>query len=131
MTLTNRILSALLALALLIGGLLAAAEIALAQLGRSPWLISHQESSVWLAEQSWESTTVRSVLAATLLIGLLLMVTAVRRGKPALVQLPTDGDPGVRWSPPAAGWRRRSATRRDRSTECGPPASLPGADRSP
>ncbi len=96
MTLANRIVSALLALLLLLGGLLAAAEIVLAQLGRQPWLVPHQEWSAWLSEQTWGSAPVRSILAGALIVGLLLILVAVRRGKPALLPLPSERDPGVR-----------------------------------
>ena len=96
MTLTNRILAALLALVLLLGGLLAATEIVLALLGRQPLLIPHQDWSAWLSEQTWESATVRSILVGVLILGLLLILVAVRRGKPALLPLPSERDPGVR-----------------------------------
>ena len=39
MTVVNRVLATLLALALLLGGLLAVVEIVLAALGRPPWLV--------------------------------------------------------------------------------------------
>ena len=96
MTLTNRILSALLALVLLLGGLLAATEIVLALLGRQPLLIPHQDWSAWLSQQTWQSAAVRSILVGALILGLLLILVAVRRGKPALLPLPSERDPGVR-----------------------------------
>lgn len=91
MTLLNRILSALLALALLVGGLLAAAEIVLAQLGQPSWLVPHEQWSSWLREQTWDAAVVRIVLVGVVVLGLLLLLPALRRGKPSTVDLPARG----------------------------------------
>lgn len=88
MALLNRILSVLLALALLLGGLLAAVEIILALLGRPSWLLPHEQWSTWLAEQTWDTAPVRAGLAALVLLGLLLLWPALRRGRPSTLSLP-------------------------------------------
>jgi len=85
--LLNRILSALLALALLLGGLLAATEIVLAQLGQPSWLVPHRQWSGWLNAQTWDTAVVRAILVGVVLLGLLLLVPALRRGKPSTVAL--------------------------------------------
>lgn len=97
--LTNRVLAALLALLLLLGGLLGAAEIVLAALNRPPLLIPRQQWSTWLGQQSWNTPVVRIVLAAMALIGVLLIRTALRRGKPPVLAAP-NRVPGVRVSMP-------------------------------
>ena len=56
MTATNwvtRVVSALLALTLLVGSLLAVVEIVAAALGRAPALISYAEWTGWLRTHSW------------------------------------------------------------------------------
>lgn len=88
MALLNRILSALMALALLMGGLLAAVEIVLALLGQPSWLVPHEQWSAWLREQTWDTAVVRLALIGLVVLGLLLLVPALRRGKPSVVALP-------------------------------------------
>ena len=86
--LTQRVLAALLALALFLGGLLGAIEIVLAQLGQPQWLIPHSRWSAWLREQTWDAGVVRVVLVGLALLGLLLVIVALRRGKPRALTLP-------------------------------------------
>jgi len=90
MTVVNRILAALLALMLLMGGLLAASEIVLAHLGRPPWLVPYSRWSVWLGERSPTDALIRAAMAALVVVGLLLMLTALRRGKPRHLVLPSN-----------------------------------------
>lgn len=94
-TLVNRVLAALLALAMLLGGLLVAIETVLALLGRQHWLVPHEQWAAWLDGQTWESTTVRMTCVVAVLLGLLLLVVAARRGKPSILALPSGNAPGV------------------------------------
>ena len=89
MALTRRILSVLLALVLLLGGLLAAFEIVLALLGRTPWLIPQEDWARRLREQTWDTSTVRAVLVGMVVVGLVLLVVGLSRGRPASLTLPT------------------------------------------
>lgn len=104
MTVFNRLLSALIALVLVFGGLLLAIEVTLAQLGRPPWLIPHPQWNAWLGQQTWHSGTVRAVLVGVAAVGLLLIVTAVRRGRPADFTLGSSD--GVRVSASRKGVQR-------------------------
>ena len=84
----TRLVSALLALALLVGGLLAALEIAAAGLGREdhlvvPWRDWRQD----LLDTPWEDFTVRVVLAALLAAGILLLFLLLARRRPTAVPL--------------------------------------------
>ncbi|NMR20078.1 DUF6286 domain-containing protein [Cellulomonas fimi] len=88
MVLTHRILAALFALALLLGGFLGAVEILLARLGQPPWLVPHPQWSAWLGGQTWDAGAVRTALAVLALLGLLLVILALRRGKPRALALP-------------------------------------------
>ena len=89
MTVVNRILAALLALVLLLGGLLAASEIVLAQLGRGPWLVPHAQWSAWLGRRTLADGLVRAAMVGLVVVGVLLMLAALRRGKPHHLTLPS------------------------------------------
>lgn len=96
MTTTNwvtRVVAALLALALAVGSLLAVVEIVAAALGRAPVVVPHEEWTDWLRSNSWDDWVVIAVLAGILVLGLLLLLLALRRGKPASLALQsrTDG----------------------------------------
>ncbi|MGZ4436029.1 MAG: DUF6286 domain-containing protein [Nocardioidaceae bacterium] len=95
MTATNwvtRLISALLALALLLGSLLVVAEIVAAALGRPPALVPYPEWTSWLRTHSWNNWIVTMVLGGLVVLGLLLLLLAVRRGKPASLALRSDCD---------------------------------------
>ena len=96
MTATNwvtRVVCALLALALLLGSLLAVVEIVAVALDRAPVLVPHPEWTSWLRTHSWNDAIVRAALGGMVVLGLLFLVLAFRRGKPASLALRsrTDG----------------------------------------
>lgn len=91
----NRLLAAVLALALILGGLLAAVEIVLARLGQPYWFIPRQQWGNWLTRQTWDASLVKLILAAMALMGLLLLLTALRQGRPRVLPVASDA-PGVR-----------------------------------
>ncbi len=95
MTATNwvtRIVSALLALALLLGSLLAVVEIAAAALGRAPVLVPYPDWTAWLRTHSWNDWIVNAALGGLVVLGLLLLFLAFRRGKPASLALRSRSD---------------------------------------
>jgi hypothetical protein len=83
----NRVLSALLALVLILGSLLVVSEILVAALGRPPWLAPYPEWSRWLSSHSWNDALVIALAAGAVVLGLLLLVAAFWRGKPAALTL--------------------------------------------
>lgn len=96
MTATNwvtRVVSALLALALLFGSVLAIVEIAAAALDRGHVLVPYQEWTDWLRTHSWNDSIVKTLLGGLVVLGLLLLLLAMHRGKPAALTLRsrTDG----------------------------------------
>lgn len=96
MTATNwvtRVVSALLALALLVGSLLALVEITAAALDRDPVMVSYPEWTSWLRTHPWNDWMVQLVLGGLVVLGLLLLLLGLRRGKPASLPLRsrTDG----------------------------------------
>jgi hypothetical protein len=92
-TLVNRLLATVLALALFLGGLLAAVDIVLVQLQRPPFLVPVAQWAAWFRVQTLGAGIVRAVCAGLLLLGLGLLACALRRGRPASLPLPgrTDG----------------------------------------
>jgi len=92
----NRLLAALVALALVLGGLLAIAEIVLGRLGRPFWFIPRQQWGNWVTRQTWDATLVRLILAGMLLAGLLLLLAGLRRGRPRLLPVASEA-PGVQF----------------------------------
>jgi len=90
----TRALSALVALALFLGSLLVIVEIVLAAAGRGPWLIRYPDWTAWIRQRSWNDEVVKAILVGLVVVGLLLVFLAVRRGRPAT--LPLRGrTPGV------------------------------------
>ena len=91
--LSLRVLSVLLAAALLALGVIVTVEIVLAAFGQPPWLLPYPEVASTLREQTWDSLPARAVAAGLCLLGLLLLLPALRRGKPTALPLTpvTDG----------------------------------------
>ena len=88
----TRLVSALLAVALLLGSLLVVVEIVAAGLGRPPVLIPYPGWTSWLRTHSWNDWIVNTVLGGLLVLGLLLLLLAFRRGKPASLALRSGSD---------------------------------------
>lgn len=100
-----RVLSLLLALALLSLGALIAGEVVLAALGRPP-LVPYSGALSVLRDSTWSSLAARLVMTGTAVLGLLLLVLALRRGAPSALPL-ADGTDGVRASVQRRGLQRR------------------------
>jgi Family of unknown function (DUF6286) len=90
----TRGLAAVVALALLVASVVAVVKVAAAAAGREAVLLDHEAWTAWLSEQSWSDPVVRAILAGMVLVGLLLVVLALRRGRPASLPL-RDRTPGV------------------------------------
>ena len=91
--LTLRVLSVLLAAGLLALGVVVTVEIVLAAFGQPPWLLPYPRVATTLREQTWDSVVARAVAAGLCLLGLLLLLPALRRGTPTALPLTplTDG----------------------------------------
>ena len=109
MHVVNRVVAALLALALFLGGLLAVAEITLAALDRPAWLVPHQDWNRWLVDNTFTTSVVRAVLIGMVLLGLLLLVAGLLRGRPGSLQLPGRTE-GMRVTASLRGIERTLAT---------------------
>ena len=82
-------------MALLLGSLLVVVEIVVAAAGRGPWLVPYPDwTDVDAASEAGTIGWSRAILLGLVVVGLLLLFLAVRRGKPAT--LPLRGrTPGV------------------------------------
>lgn len=114
MSVVNRVIATLLALTLFLGGLLAVIEIVLALVRRPYWLAPHGQWSEWLGRQTFDGAVVRAVLVGLVVLGLLFLVAALRRGKPGSVQLPARTD-GVRVTASRRGIERSVSTAAERA----------------
>jgi hypothetical protein len=87
--LINRILATLLSLALFLGGLLAVVDIVLVQFERPPFLVPVGRWAAWFRSQTFDAGIVRAVCVGLALVGLLLLVSGLRRGRPGTLTLPS------------------------------------------
>ncbi len=90
--LRNRLISAFLALVILASCIVALGEIIAAQLKRGPWLIPVDQTSTRLQDSPWSGAFVRTACLVLILLGLTLLVVALRRGRPSGIPLQTDVD---------------------------------------
>lgn len=95
MKLLNRLVSVIVALALLIFSVLVLVEIVWAYGfgGSTEVLLPYPAAADYLAEQTWGSRPVRAILIAVVLLGVLLFVLEVRRSRPGLLVLASSGEP--------------------------------------
>jgi hypothetical protein len=83
----NRVLSAVLALALFAGGLLVAVEIVVAGFDRRPWVIPHDRWYTSARMRSWDSAPPRWIFIGLVAAGLALLVLQLARRRPAALDL--------------------------------------------
>lgn len=88
----SRVLSALLALALFLDGLLLAVEAVLTALQRPGWLVPRTAWADALSTATWQDDVVQLVAIGAVVVGLLLLVSALRRGAPGTLALATTTD---------------------------------------
>lgn len=78
-----RVLSALLAAALVVLGLLVAIEVVLAALNKSSWVLPYSSVASTLRDNTWQSGIGRGIAIGLCVVGLLLLLPALRRGRPS------------------------------------------------
>lgn len=87
MNVVRRLLSTALAAALVTLGALVAVEVVLAALDRPAWLLPHSTTAATLRDNTWQSPLARLLGIGAVVLGGLLLLLSVRRGKPAALAL--------------------------------------------
>jgi hypothetical protein len=90
----NRVLAAVLALALLVGGLLVAVEIVVAGFDRPPWVVPHDRWYVSARTRTWDSAPPRWIFIALVAAGLALLLLQLARRRPTTLALTPAAVPG-------------------------------------
>lgn len=83
----NRVLAVAAALGLVAGGVLVAVEIALAGLGRGPWIIPYDDWYASARAEHWDSSGPRSLFVALGVAGMVLVALQLVRARPRSVPL--------------------------------------------
>jgi len=105
MRVTTRLISALVAAALLVVSVIAIIELILAAVGRTPWLVDWRSVETFGQEHSWDDAAVRLIGLLFLALGAGTLMVALRRRPP--VVLPT----GIGSANVTIAIRRRSLER--------------------
>lgn len=91
MRVANRVLAVALALAVLAGGLLLAAEISLAGIGRGPWVVPYDDWYDRATATPWDSSGARWLSAALLAAGVSVLLLQVLKPPPRSLALRPGG----------------------------------------
>lgn len=87
MRIPNRVLAAVLGLALLAGGLVVAVEIVVAGFDRRPWVLPHDDWYRSARLRAWESAPPRWIFIGLVVAGLLLLALQLARRRPGALAL--------------------------------------------
>jgi hypothetical protein len=83
----NRVLAAVLALGLLVGGLVVAVEIVVAGFDRRPWVLPHDDWYRSARLRTWDSAPPRWIFIGLLAAGLVLLLVQLARRRPTALAL--------------------------------------------
>lgn len=87
MRVANRVVAAVLALALLVGGLLVAVEIVVAGFDHRPWVLPHDRWYRSARLRSWEAAPPRWIFISLVAAGLVLLFLQLARRRPSALPL--------------------------------------------
>ena len=93
MRIANRVVAAVLALGLVVGGLLFAVEIVVAGFDRRPWVVPHDRWYTSARLRSWESAAPRWIFIGLAVAGLLLLILQLARRRPTALALTAGAVP--------------------------------------
>ena len=82
MRIFSRLLALAVSLALVVGGVLVAIEIVVAELGGDPWVIPYDRWYDEARENAWSSPSVRTVFLVLAVAGLVLLVVQLAKRRP-------------------------------------------------
>lgn len=83
MRLINRLLAALLSLALILAGVLVVVEVVAQRLGRDHELVDWPRLHEWAARTPWQQGSVRVASIALIVVGLVLLAAELKPGRPS------------------------------------------------
>ncbi|MEO7262619.1 MAG: DUF6286 domain-containing protein [Jatrophihabitantaceae bacterium] len=83
MRLLNRLLAALLSLALIVAGVLVVVEVIMQRLGRRPAILDWPRLYDWASRTPWQQGSVRVACILLAVIGLLLLAVELKRSRPS------------------------------------------------
>jgi len=83
----NRVLAAMVALGLVVGGLLVAVEIVVAGFNRRPWVVPHDRWYTSARLRSWEAGPPRWIFIGLVAAGLAMLIAQMVRRRPATLAL--------------------------------------------
>jgi hypothetical protein len=87
MRVVNRVVSGVLALGLLVGGLLVAVEIVVAGFDREPWVLPHDGWYASGRRRAWEDAPPRWIFIGLIAAGLLLLFIQLARRRPTALAM--------------------------------------------
>jgi len=90
MRLVNRLLAALLSLALIVAGVLVVVEVVAQRLGRDPVIVDWPRLYDWLGRTPWQQGSVRVACILLAIAGLALLAAELRRSKPSRLAARSD-----------------------------------------
>ena len=90
MRLVNRLLAALLSLALIVAGVLVVVEVVAQRLGRNPAIVDWQQLHDWAKRTPWQQGSVRVACIVLAILGLLLLVAELKRSRPSRLAVRSD-----------------------------------------
>jgi len=91
MRILSRLIALALALGLLVGGVLIAVEIVVAEIGRDPWVIPYDRWYRSARTNSWSSPSTRQLAIVLVAIGIILLLLQLARRRPAALALERGG----------------------------------------
>ncbi len=93
MRVANRVLAAVLGLALFVGGIVIAVEIVVAGFDRRPWVLPHDRWYTSARLRTWEAAPPRWIFIGLLVAGLLILFLQLARRRPTALALTAGAVP--------------------------------------
>lgn len=83
MRLFNRLLAALISIALIVVGVLVIVEVIAARLGKAPAIVHWHKTYDWAHRTPWQQGSVRVACIALAVLGLILLIAELKRSRPS------------------------------------------------
>ncbi len=86
----NRVLGALLSVALLLAGLLVVVEVIAFRVSGTPVMVDWRTAYGWAGRHAWQDGTIRTSCALLILVGLLLLALELKPQRPSRLRVASD-----------------------------------------